>query len=376
MASRPRIARAVAGMPSAWALRTAWRTRSGRARAFASRLDLASAVTAASVPGEITEATVRTSTSAGLITGRGTSSTSTGPPLTGCTTCFMSRPSWPARVQIVAAPAGRTASIRQVSTGAPAVLPNPAATEPRPAASRTGPVAATATWKAPAGPVTRAVRSSTRTSEPGGRCQRMAIWCRPRPAYRVLDPQAVFSQQPAAAVPGTAGQVPEPVVDRLAADAGRVGAGGQPADPGPPPGPERGPHLGGVRPVQLDRAVRGGGPLVTAHRAGFVAGRAGIDQQRHPVHVQQAAERVGVRVGRQGRRARRPDVGEQVPAADRGPHQAGRGQHVQRAAGRRAGPQHGQELPVDRVAVVEQRHLPVRGEHRAQPAPHPVDGRG
>ena len=34
-------------------------------------------------------ATVRTSTSVGLITGRGTSSTSTGPPLTGWTTCFM-----------------------------------------------------------------------------------------------------------------------------------------------------------------------------------------------------------------------------------------------------------------------------------------------
>jgi hypothetical protein len=77
-------------MPSAWALRTTWRTRSGRARALASRLDLASAVTARSVPGEITEATVRTSTSVGLITGRGTSSTSTGPPLTGCTTCFTS----------------------------------------------------------------------------------------------------------------------------------------------------------------------------------------------------------------------------------------------------------------------------------------------
>ena len=154
-------------MPSAWALRTTWRTRSGRARALASRLDLASAVTARSVPGEITEATVRTSTSVGLITGRGTSSTSTGPPLTGCTTCFMSSPSPPApsraRLQTVVTRTGRAASIRQVSTGASAVLPNPAATGLVSTARSTGPVAATVTEKAPAGLVTSAVPPSTRT---------------------------------------------------------------------------------------------------------------------------------------------------------------------------------------------------------------------
>ena len=97
----------------------------------------------------------------------------------------------------MAAPTGRTASIRQVSTGAAAVLPNPAATEPAPTASRTGPVAATVTWKAPAGPVTSAVRPSTRTAEPGGRCQRMAIWCRPRPAIAssTRSPSSVSSQR-------------------------------------------------------------------------------------------------------------------------------------------------------------------------------------
>ena len=57
------------GCPRACALRTTWRTRSGRARALASRLDLASSVIARSVPTEITEAAVRTSTSTGLITG-------------------------------------------------------------------------------------------------------------------------------------------------------------------------------------------------------------------------------------------------------------------------------------------------------------------
>ena len=250
-----------------------------------------------------------------------------------------------ARFQTVTARTGKIASIRQVSTGASAVLPNPVAAGLVSAAKSTGVVAAVVTEKVPAGLVTRAVRPSTRTAEPGEQVPADGDLVPPPPGDRVLDPQPVAGQPPATAVPGAAGQVPEPVVDRLAADAGRVGAGGQPADPGPPPGPERAPHLGGVRPVQLDRAVRGGGPLVPAHRTRFVAGRAGIDQQRHPVHVQQAAERVGVRVGRQGRRARRPDVGEQVPAADRGPHQAGRGQHVQRAAGRRAGPQHGERAP-------------------------------
>ena len=73
----------MAARPSALALRTTWRTRSGRALALASRLDWASEVTARSVPGDITEAIVRTSTSVGSGVGWGTSSTSTGPPLTG-----------------------------------------------------------------------------------------------------------------------------------------------------------------------------------------------------------------------------------------------------------------------------------------------------
>src|SRR2546425_338476 len=64
-ASRCRTARVVAAIPSARALRTIWRTRSGRARALASRLARASSVTARSVPGEMTEATGRTSTPAG-----------------------------------------------------------------------------------------------------------------------------------------------------------------------------------------------------------------------------------------------------------------------------------------------------------------------
>ena len=55
-------------------------------------LDWASAVTARSVPGEITEATVRTRTSVGSGAGRGTSRTSTGPPAIGWTICFMSVP--------------------------------------------------------------------------------------------------------------------------------------------------------------------------------------------------------------------------------------------------------------------------------------------
>ena len=172
-------------MPSARALRTTWRTRSGRARALASRLDRASAVTARSVPGEITEATVRTSTSVGPITGRGTSSTSTGPPLTGCTTCFtmfLSPPAAPgARLQVVVTPTGRGASIRQISTGASVALPNPAATGLSCTVMSTGAVAATATETAPAGPVTSAPPPTARTASPGASCQRTTISCRPRP---------------------------------------------------------------------------------------------------------------------------------------------------------------------------------------------------
>ena len=57
LARRPSTAWRVAAIPSVRALRTTWRTRSGLARALASRLDCARAVTARSVPGEITEET-------------------------------------------------------------------------------------------------------------------------------------------------------------------------------------------------------------------------------------------------------------------------------------------------------------------------------
>ena len=99
---------------------------------------------------------MRTSTSVGLITGRGTSSTSTGPPLTGWTTCFMRDPSAcappAARLQVVVIRTGSGASARQVSTGASALTPNPAATGRDAAASSTGTVAVTVATKAPAGP--------------------------------------------------------------------------------------------------------------------------------------------------------------------------------------------------------------------------------
>ena len=128
-------------MPSVRAFRTTWRTRSGRARALASRLDWASAVTARSVPGEITDATVRTSTSVASGTGRGTSSTSTGPPASGCTTCFTwfprSRSAARGRVlagrgraqaaccQLVLICTGSTVVTRQTRTGAATVRAEP-----------------------------------------------------------------------------------------------------------------------------------------------------------------------------------------------------------------------------------------------------------
>src|SRR5450755_3244413 len=68
-----------------------------------------------------------------------------------------------------------------------------------------------------------------------------------------------------------------------------------------------------------------------------------------------------------------------MPAASQGTHQSGIGQHEYRACrGKRVRgrPQDGEELAVDWVAVVERRYPTVRGEDRAQPVPHPFDGRG
>jgi hypothetical protein len=56
----------------------------------------------------------------------------------------------------VVTPTASAASIRQVSTGASAVLPNPAATALVSALSLTGAVAVTVTAKAPAGLVIKA----------------------------------------------------------------------------------------------------------------------------------------------------------------------------------------------------------------------------
>ena len=92
------------------------------------------------------------------------------------------------------------------------------------------------------------------------------------------------------------------------------------------------------------------------------------------VHVHHAAERVRVRVRGQlvaGRARRRRRAGASRPpppgparcraAPAAGPPAA--------AAGRSAAT----SSAVDRVPVVEQRDLPVRGQHAAQPAAHPAD---
>ena len=78
-------------------------------------------------------------------------------------------------------PTASTVSIRQVSTGASAVLPKPTATALVSVLSPTGAVAATVTAKAPTGPVTNAAPSATRTAEPTASCHRMTISCRPFP---------------------------------------------------------------------------------------------------------------------------------------------------------------------------------------------------
>ena len=175
---------------------------------------------------------------------------------------------------------------------------------------------------------------------------------------------------------GAAGQPPESIVYRLTVEAGGVRTHGQATDPGPPRGPEHAPHFGRVRAVHLQRAVRGGGPLVAAHRPWLVCRRTGIDEQWDAVYVHQATEGVSMRMTRQRRRAWRADVGEQMPAARHRPHQSRVGHHEQRAVRGRTRRECGDKLAVDRVAVVQQRHPPVGGEHCSQPAAHPVHGCG
>ena len=68
-----RTAAAVVRSPSVLALAITWRTRSGRALAFCSRLALASWLTARSVPGDTTMRLVATRTWVGPGVGRGTS---------------------------------------------------------------------------------------------------------------------------------------------------------------------------------------------------------------------------------------------------------------------------------------------------------------
>ena len=132
-----------------------------------------------------------------------------------------------ARLQTVLTRTGRAASIRQVSTGASTVLPNPAATGLISAASGTG----------------AACRHGHRESPGRAGDQRHAVgdpYCRPRrqlpadddlvpapPGDQVLDPQPVAGQRPPATMTGAAGQPPEPVMDRLERDRRR-------ADPGRP----------------------------------------------------------------------------------------------------------------------------------------------
>ena len=92
---------------------------------------------------------------------------------------------------------GRSVFIRQVSTGASAVLANPAATGLVSTARATGSVASTVIRKAPAGLVTSAVPFVTCTVAATASCQRMTISCRPRPVTRssTRSPSAVSDQR-------------------------------------------------------------------------------------------------------------------------------------------------------------------------------------
>ena len=142
-------------------------------------------------------------------------------------------------------------------------------------------------------------------------------------------------------------------------------------DPGPPAGPEGAPHLGRVGAVDLGGVVRGGGPLVASRLGPARRSRSRCRPAAAPRRMDHAAERVGVRVRGQLIRARRADIGEQVPAARPcGPDQPGAGQRP--AAPRSAGP--GRSAATRRRGTgypsLSSGTVAGRGQHRAQPAAH------
>ena len=118
------------------------------------------------------------------------------------------------RLQLVVARAGRSAFIRQVSTGASAVLASPTATGLVSTASATGLVASTVIRKVPAALVTAAVSSVSCALAPTERCQRITISCQACPGEQVVDPQPVAGQGPAPAVAGAIAPPPVPVMRR------------------------------------------------------------------------------------------------------------------------------------------------------------------
>ena len=367
------------GEPSARALRTTWRTRSGRARALASRLDWASAVTARSVPGEITDAIVAHQHLGRRRHRPGHVEHLDRAALDRLHDVSSRRlPSGPAassavRRQLVVSRTRQAASSRQVRTGAAAVRRKPTATGADSTSIRNGAVAGH-------GHRELAGRSCVTTPRRGrgGRPRQAAGASGPRP--RAAPARLPRRRPPARRRSGSSGGDGTAVRPGGGSRRGRPRRSRRrrPAGPTRPvtrarrPGPERAPHLGGVGAVDLDGVVRGGGPLVAADRPGLVAWRcrcrpAAACRRRAATQPSVSACACAGRSSGHGA----PDVGEQVPVAGRrrGSARSRPGVSSGPGRGRLRGPQRGDQRAGHREAVVEQ-----RAPRRPGPAPRRASG--
>ena len=204
-------------------------------------------------------------------------------------------------------------------------------------------------------------------SHPGARCQRTVTACRLLP----VTSSSTAAQSRSATSGGGAPGGPEAAGIRRArprrSPAVIVAAGRPIAYPGATPGPERAPHLGRVGAVDLSGVVRSGRPLVAAAPGPAAYVEVPVSTSSGvPVDVDEAAERVGVRVRGQFVGARRTDVGKQVPAArrQRGPARCRAVTAAARARCRGPARSAATRRVGHRVAVVEQRHCAVRAAAR------------
>ena len=185
------------------------------------------------------------------------------------------------------------------------------------------------------------------------------------------------SQRPAAAVHRAAGQPAESVVDSLDGQHTGVGPGRDLADPGSPGRPEGAPYLGGIGRRRPRRCC---GPRWTAHNR--VPGPARTWTCRCPPAAAPRPRAPGSSkvsacacAGSSSGQGAPTSASRCQPPADARTRPVS-GRTSSGSAGSGPGLQGGDQPGVDRVAVVQQRDLPVWRQHAAQPAAHPPDRQG